>query len=117
MRRWYDFASGKDLIEPIWKLKTESEKMSLTRNARKTKIMSTEEKSVRIEIEGEEVETVDSYIFPGSLVVSNGVSAPEMKRRTALEGTAMVGVDQIWRCRDVEITTKRRLVTAIAFPK
>lgn len=66
--------------------------MSLTLNMRKTKIMSTEEKSVRIEIEGEEVETVDSYISPGSLVVSNGVSAPEMKSRTALEGTAMVWV-------------------------
>lgn len=108
--------NGNDLTELIWKLKAESEKMGLALNVKKTKIMSTEEKKIGVRIEGEEVEVVDSCIFLGSLIVSSGVSAPEIKRRIALGRTVMVGMNQIWRCRDADATTKRRLVTAMVFP-
>ena len=108
--------SEKDLSELIRKIKTESAKMGLTMDVKKTKMMATEEKRVCIEIEGEKVEMVDSYIFLGSLIVSNGVLAPEIQRRIALGRTAMVDMNRVWRCRNVEITTKRRLVTFIVFP-
>jgi len=109
--------SAADLKELILKLKTESEKMGLSLNVKKTKIMTTAAKEeVHITIDNEEIEVVDSIIFLGSLIVSNGDSTAEIKRRITLGRTAMVSMDQIWRCRDVAIATKRRLITAVVLP-
>jgi hypothetical protein len=109
--------SAADLKELILKLKTESEKMGLSLNVKKTKIMTTAAKEeVHITIDNEEIEVVDSFIFLGSLIASSGDSTPEIKRRIALGRTAMVSMDQIWRCKDVAIATKRRLITAVVLP-
>ena len=106
----------KDLRKLILQLKTESEKMGLSLNVKKTKIMTTANREVYIKINNDEIEVVDSFIFLGSLITPNGDSTPEIKRRIALGRAAMVSMDQMWKCKDVAITTKCRLVTAIVFP-
>ena len=109
--------NAEDLNVLISKLKTEGEKMGLSMNVKKTKVMTTAtDERAHITIDNEEIEVVDSFIFLGSLVVSSGDSTPEIKRRIALGRAAMISMDQIWRCRDVAIATKRRLVTAIVLP-
>ena len=95
----------------ISKLKTEGEKMRLSMNVKKTKVMTTAaDEKTHIMIDNEEIEMVDSFIFLGSLVVSGGDSTPEIKRRVALGRAATMSMNQIWRCRDVAIggvTTRR----------
>ena len=55
-----------DLVELIKRLKSESEKAGLYFNIKKTKIMTTEEDS--FEVDGEEIETVTSFTFLGSVI-------------------------------------------------
>lgn len=109
--------SEKDLKKLILKLKEESEKVGLHLNIKKTKIMTNaENKEVRITINNEGVEVVDSFIFLGSLVKHDGGSTAEIRRRLALGRAAMASMDKIWKCKDVSVATKRRLVSAIVFP-
>ena len=67
------------------KVKVESEKVGLTLNIQKTKIMA----SVPItswEIDGETVETVADFIFLGSKITAEGDCSQELKDAYSLEG-------------------------------
>src|ERR1043165_9917738 len=81
-----------DLIEMIRRLKKESEKAGLYFNMTKTKIMSTGEDS--FEVDGEELETVSSFTFLGSVIEREGKCDLEIKRRIALGKNAMNGMEK-----------------------
>ena len=72
--------------------------------------------AVKIKINGEVIENVQDFIFLGSKIDRNGETCQEIKRRIALGRSAMMGMANIWRSREVSLTTKCRIVHAIVFP-
>src|SRR5918994_2124073 len=104
-----------DLVEMIRRLKKESEKAGLYFNMKKTKIMSTGEED-SFEVDGEELETVTTFTFLGSVIEREGKCDMEIKRRVALGKTAMNGMEKIWKDKNVRIDTKKRLVRALIIP-
>ena len=93
----------------------ESEKVGLTLNIQKSKIMS----SCPItswEIDGEAVETVADFIFLGCKITADGDCSHEIKRHLLLGRKVMTNLDSIFKTRDITLPTKVRLVKAMVFP-
>ena len=104
-----------DLVELIRRLKSESEKAGLYFNIKKTNIMTTEEEDSFV-VDGEEIETVTSFTFLGSVIEKEGKCDMEINRRVAIGKTAMNGLEKIWKDKHVSIDTKKRLVKALIIP-
>ena len=68
------------------------------------------------EIDGETVETVSDFIFLGSKITADGDCNHEIKRCLLLERKIMTNLDSILKSRDITLSTKVRLVKAMAFP-
>ena len=93
----------------------ESEKVGLTLNIQKSKIMS----SCPItswEIDGEAVETVADFIFLGCKITADGDCSHEIKRHLLLGRKVMTNLGTILKSRDITLPTKVRLVKAVVFP-
>ena len=97
------------------KVKEESEKISLTLNIQKTKIMAASP-ITSWQIDGETVETVADFIFLGSKITADGDCSHEIKRRLLLGRKVMTNLDSILKSRDITLSTKVRLVKAMVFP-
>ena len=93
----------------------ESEKVGLTLNIQKTKIMASGPIS-SWEIDGETVESVSDFIFWGSKITADGDCSHEIKRRFFLGRKVMTNLDSIFKSRDITLPTKVRLVKAMVFP-
>ena len=96
-------------------MEQESEKYGLYLNLGKTKVMTTGNMDEFI-INGEKIEQVESFIFLGSNVNKVADCGQEIQRRLTLGRTAMTNLTKIWKCRDVRLTTKRRIVQTLVFP-
>ena len=72
--------SEEELKSLLMKVKEESEKVGLKLNIQKTKIMASSP-ITSWEIDGETVETVSDFIFPGSKMTADGDCSHEIKRR------------------------------------
>ena len=66
-------------------MKSESEKVGLKLNIQKTKIMASGP-ITSWEIDGETVETVSDFIFPGSKITADGDCSHEIKDACSLKG-------------------------------
>ena len=75
--------SEEELKSLMMKVKEESEKVGLTLNIQKTKIMASGP-ITSWEIGGETVETVSGFIFFGSKITADGDCSHEIKRRLLL---------------------------------
>ena len=64
----------------------------------------------------ETVETVSDFIFLGSKITADGDCSQEVKRRLLLGRKVMTALDSIFKSRDITLSTKVRLVKAMAFP-
>ena len=71
--------SEEELKNLLMKVKKESEKVGLKLNIQKTKIMASGP-ITSWEIDGETVETVAAFIFPGSKITADGDCSHEIKR-------------------------------------
>ena len=78
-------AESKELKSLLMKVKEESEKVGLTLNIQKTKIMASGP-ITSWQIDGETVETVADFMFLGSKITADGDCSHEIKRRVSLEG-------------------------------
>ena len=107
--------SEEKLKNLLMKVKEESEKVGLTLNIQKTKIM-TSGPITSWEIDGETVETVSGFIFPGSKITADGDCSPEIKRHLLLGRKVMTTLDSIFKRRDITLLTKVHLVKAMVFP-
>jgi len=65
------------------------------------------------EIDGE---TVADFIFLGSRITADGDCSHEIKRRLLLGREVMTNLDSIFKSRDITLSTKIHLVTALVFP-
>ena len=97
------------------KVKKESEKVGLKLNIQKTKIMASGP-ITSWEIDWETVETVSDFIFGGSKITADGDCSHEIKRHLLLGRKVMTDIDNIFKSRDVTLSTKVRLVKAMGFP-
>ena len=68
------------------------------------------------QIDGEKIETVRYFIFLGYKITSDGDCSHEMKRRLLLGRKVLTNLDSILKSRDITLSTKVRLVKAMAFP-
>ena len=68
------------------------------------------------EIDGETVETVSDFTFGGSKITADGDCSHEIKRRLLLGRKVMTNLDNIFKSRDIALSTKVRLVKAMVFP-
>ena len=73
-----------ELKSLLMKVKEESEKVGLTLNIQKTKIMASS-LITSWEIDRETVETVSDFIFLGSKITADGDCSHEIKRHCSLE--------------------------------
>ena len=71
--------SEEELKSLLMKVNVESEKVGLKFNIQKTKIMSSGP-ITSWEIDGETVETMSDFIFPGSKITADGDCSHEIKR-------------------------------------
>ena len=97
------------------KVKEESEKVDLKLNIQKMKIMASGP-ITSWEIDGETVETVSDFILGGSKINADGDCSHEIKRHLLLGRKGMTNLDNIFKSRDITLSTKVRLVKAMVFP-
>ena len=107
--------SEEELKSFLMKVKEESEKVGLTLNILKTKIMASSP-ITSWEIDGETVETVADFIFLGSKITADGDCSHEIKRRLLFGRKVMTNLGSIFKSRDITLSTKVRLVKAMVFP-
>ena len=107
--------SEEELKSLLMKVKEESEKVGLTLNIQKTKIMASSP-ITSWQIDGETVETVSDFIFWGSKIPADGDCSHEIKRHLLLGRKVMTNLDSIFKSRDITLLTKVRLVKAMVFP-
>ena len=107
--------SEEELKSLLMKVKEESEKVGLKLNIQKTKIMASGP-ITSWEIDGEIVETGSDFILGGSKITADGDCSHEIKRRLLLGRKVMTNRDNVFKCRDIILPTKVRLVKAVVFP-
>ena len=106
--------SEEELKSLLMKVKEASEKVGLKLNIQKTKIMASSP-IISWEIDGETVETVSDFIFLGSKITADGDCSHEIKRCLLLGKKVMTNLDNIFKSRDITLSTKVHLVKAMVF--
>ena len=107
--------SEEELKSLLMKVKEESEKVGLTLNIQKTKIMASS-LITPWQIDGETVEIVTDFIFGGSKITADGDYSHEIKRFLLLGRKVMTNLASIFKSRDNTLPTKFHLVKAVVFP-
>ena len=107
--------SEEELKSLLMKVKEETEKVGLTLNIQKTKIMASGP-ITSWEIDGKTVETVSDFILGGSKITAAGDCSHEIKRRLLLGRKVMSNLDSILKSRDITLPTKVPLIKAVVFP-
>ena len=107
--------SEEELKSLLMKVKEESEKVGLTFNIQKMKMMASGP-ITSWEIYGETVETVSNFILGGSKITANGDCSHEIKRYLLLGRKVVTNLDSILKSRDITLPTKVRLVKVMVFP-
>ena len=107
--------SEEELKSLLMKVKEESEKVGLTLNIQKMKIMASGP-ITSWEIDGETVETVSDFILGGSKITADGDCSHEIKRHLLIGMKVMTNLDSLFKSRDITLPTKVRLVKAMVFP-
>ena len=62
------------------------------------------------------MKTVSDFIFLGSKITADGDCSHEIRRRLLLGRKLKTNIDGIFKSRDITLSTKVRLVKAMAFP-
>ena len=94
------------------KVKEESEKVGLTLNVQKIKIMAAGP-IISWQIDGG---TVTDFISLGFKITADGDCSHEIKSCLLLGRKAMTNLDSILKSRDITLLTKVHLVKAMVFP-
>ena len=103
--------SEEELNSLLMKVREESEKVGLTLNIQKTKIMASRPiTSCQID-----VETESDFILGGSQITADGDFNHEIKRCLLL-GRKATNLDSILKSRDITLPAKVHLVKAMVFP-
>ena len=104
-----------ELKSLLMKVKEESEKVGLSLNIQKTKIVASGS-ITSWQIDGETMETVTDFIFLGSKITADDDCSHEIKRQLLLGRKAMTNLDSILKSRGISLPAKVYLVKARVFP-
>ena len=104
--------SEEELKSLLMKVKEESEKVGLTLNIQKTKIIASGP-ITSWKLDGE---TVSDVILGGSKITVDGDCSHEIKRCLLLGRKVMTNLDSIFKSRDIILSTKVLLIKAMVFP-
>ena len=107
--------SKEERKSPLMKVKEESEKVGLTLNIWKTKIMASGP-ITSWQIDGETVETVTDFIFEGSKITTDGDCSHEIKKHLLRGRKAITNLDSLLKSRNITLPKKVHLVKAMVFP-
>ena len=107
--------SEEKLKSLLMKVKEESEKVGVTLNIQKTKIMASGP-ITSLEIDGETMETVRDFNLGGSRITADGDCSHETKRHLFLGRKSMTNLSGILKSRDTTLPTKFHLVRAMVSP-
>lgn len=110
-------ASEEELCDLIRRIEHFSKEIGLRINKKKTKIMIVDRaNNNRPEIKKiNNIDTVNTFIYLGSLISNEGGSTEEIKRRSSLAKEAMTKLTNIWRSHEISLATKTRLVRSLVF--
>ena len=97
------------------KVKEDNEKVGLTLNIQKTKIISSGP-ITSWQIDGETMETVTDFIFLVSKITADGDYSHEIKRRILLGRKAMTNLYSILKSRYITLLPKIHTVKTMVFP-
>ena len=103
---------ARQLKSLLMKVKEENEKAGLKLNVQKTKIMASGT-ITSWQIDGE---TVADFIFLGPKITADGDYSHEIKRHLLLRRKVMTNLHNIFKSRDITLSTEVRLVKAMVFP-
>ena len=106
--------SEEELKNLLMTVREVSEKVGLKLNIQKTKIVASGPITSR-QIDGKRVETVAHFILGGSKITAEGDCSHKIKRCLFLGRKVMTNLDNILKNRDITLSTKVRLVKAMAF--
>ena len=104
-----------ELKSLLMKVNEESEKVGLTLNIQKTKIMASGP-ITSWGIDGETMETASDFIFWGSKITADGDCSHEIKKCLLLGRKVMTNLDSILESRNITLPTKVCLVKVMVFP-
>ena len=107
--------SKEELKSLLMKVKEESEKAALKLTIHKTKILPSGP-IISWQIDGENVEALADFIFPGSKITADGDCSYEIKRCLLFGRKVMTNLDSILKSRDITLPTNFCLLTAMVFP-
>ena len=108
-------AESEELKSLLMVVKEESEKVGLSLNIQKTKIVASGS-ITSWQIDGETMETVTDFIFLGSKITADDDCSHEIKRQLLLGRKAMTNLDSILKSRGITLPAKVYLVKARVFP-
>ena len=106
--------SKEELKSLLMKVKEESEKVVLTFNIQKMKIMASSP-ITSWQIARGKLETVTDFIFLGSKIAVDSDCSHEIKRCLLLGRKAMTNLDSILKSRDITWLIKVRIGKAMVF--
>ena len=95
-------AESEELKSLLIKVKEESEKVDLTVNIQKTKIMASGP-ITSWQVDGETMETVRDFIFLGSKITVDGDCSHEIKRCLLFGRKAVTNLGSILKSRDITL--------------
>ena len=107
--------SEEELKSLLMKVKEESEKAGRKLNSQKTKIMASSPITLW-QIDGEKWKQWQSLFSWAPKITEDGNFSHEIKRHLLLGRKAMTNLDNIWKSRDITLTTKVCIVKAMVFP-
>ena len=103
-----------DLNTLVLSVKTESEKLGLKMNIKKTKTMVISRKDItpkaKILIDGSEVEQVEKFLYLGQLITEDGRSDAEIKRRIGMAKSAFLNIKHLLTNCNISWRTRFRLL-------
>ena len=68
------------------------------------------------QIDEKTMQTMTNFLFLGSTIIADGYRSHEIKRCLFLGRKVMTNLGSIWKCRDITLPAKVRLVKAMVFP-
>ena len=82
----------------------------------KTKIMAMgSDENIDIKLDTERLESVDRFVYLGSMIAADNDCSVEIKRRIALAHASFVSLDNIWKSGNISIKTKLKILNACVF--
>lgn len=96
-----------DAQQKLWQLQREANAAGLKVNIGKTKDLRIKPKTQKpLEIEGEELERVNTFVYLGSTVTDGGGTLEDVKNRISKANAAFIQLGSIWKTKFISTRTK-----------